>query len=265
MENDTQINYQAFLILGTIGMLLLAFGVTFFIYFYQRKLLKKKIAFQEIEDLLKQQELHSAYTLLKGQDMERKRISQELHDNLGSQLVTLKMYADSAVSAPSTNQKNEFLSKISKLVEQASNETRKLSHELDSVALKHFGLETAIADLKSTIESLKKTKITTSVILEDNLSSNMAYQLYRVIQELVNNTLKHAYAGQISIDIHQDERQHLHLIYKDNGVGFDIGKAKKGMGLLNIRSRINELSGELYILSNSGGTSITIEIPLYEN
>jgi len=75
------------LAVGASGMLTLAVGIILFVFFYQRKLLKRKVAYQEIEDLLNQQELKNAYALLEGQEQERKRVSKELHDNLGSLLV----------------------------------------------------------------------------------------------------------------------------------------------------------------------------------
>lgn len=265
MEGKTQLGYQTFLIIGTLGMLSLAIAVVAFIYSYQRKLLKKKIAFQEIEDLLKKQELQSAYTLLRGQDLERKRISQELHDNLGSMLVTLKMYVDTALTSKSLEKKDELINKASQMVEKASQQTRSLSHKLDSVSLKHFGLESAIKDLKETLLALKGLKMITSVILDDDINAETTHNIYRIIQELVNNTLKHAQAKQVSIDIHQVGQDLISLSYKDNGIGFDIDNVKSGMGLLNIKSRVDKLSGELKIESGSKGTLINIEIPIHEN
>jgi len=253
------------LYIGSFAMLILAMSIIMFIYLYQRKLLKKKIAFQEIEDLLKKQELRSAYTLLKGQDMERKRISQELHDNLGSMLVTLKMYADSAMSSSSLEKKDELIDRVSQIVEKASQATRNLSHQLDSVALKHFGLESAIKDLKQTLLESKGLNMITSIILDDDIDADTTHNLYRIIQELVNNTLKHAHASHISVDIHQIGQDLISLNYKDDGVGFDVDSVKSGMGLLNIKSRVDRLSGELSIESGPKGTLVTIEIPIHEN
>ena len=222
MESESQIGYQTLLFLGTSGMLLLTVGIVVFIYLYQRKLLKKKIAFQEIEDLLKKQELRSAYSLLEGQDMERNRIAKELHDSLENILVTLNMYANAALDSGDAQKKDELIQKAGDFATKASEETRKLSHRLDSVALRHFGLEAAINDLKNAIEETKGLKVGVSVILEDEVDGEMIHNLYRVIQELVNNTLKYAHARQISIDVHQVEKESINLIYKDDGIGFDI-------------------------------------------
>jgi two-component system NarL family sensor kinase len=261
MEGENTLNYRLLVYLGTFGMLLLACAVIVFIYLYQRKLLKKKIAFQEIEDLLKKQELRSAYALLEGQDIERKRIAQELHDNLGSLLVTLNMYTDTALAATDSKKKDVLISKINVLASQAGDETKKLSHRLDSVALKHFGLETALKDLKEAIEGTRSIVINTSVILESELDGELTHNLYRIIQELVNNTLKHAKAEKISIDLHEVDNQSINLVYKDDGIGFDHKDIQTGMGLNNIKSRVAKLSGELNIEASNKGTNVNIEIP----
>lgn len=262
MESEIASDFRLVLFAGTFGMLLLTCAIIIFIYLYQRKLLKKKIAFQEIEDLLKKQELHSAYALLEGQDMERKRIAQELHDNLGSLLVTLSMYTDTAMDLSDANKKNELISKISQLTSKASDETRKLAHRIDSAALRHFGLETAVKDIKNAIEDTRDIEFSTSVIIEDEINSELIHNLYRVIQELVNNTLKYAHAKQMSIDVHQVEKESVSLIYKDNGVGFDPSKSQTGIGLSNIKSRVAKFSGTMNLESNENGTCVTIEIPL---
>ena len=232
----------------------------FFIYLYQRKLIKRKLENQEILDLLQQQEMKTTYALLEGQDKERKRIASELHDNLGSILVTLNMYADSLTSKSKPEQVLDIANRISDTSKKANEEVRKISHSLDSGLLKHFGLKTAITQLMEAIELSKKIKVQLNIQLEEDLSNELGLQVYRMIQELVNNSLKHSNCAKINLDIQVNGE--ITIIYEDNGVGFDLKKVERGMGLNNIQQRVEKLSGELKIdsLPNRGSTFI-IELP----
>lgn len=262
MEGEGELVYRTVLFFGTFGMLFLASTIIVFIYLYQRKLIKKKIAFEEIENLLKQQELKSAYALLEGQDIERKRIADELHDNLGSILVTLTMYADTALSAKDQNKKNELMARIRDIGMQASEETRKLSHRLDSATFSHFGLKTALKDLFQTINDTGAITVNGGISFDNEIENEVALNLYRIIQELLNNTMKHARATSITIDLSKIKEEYISLIYEDNGIGFDTQKISAGMGLKNIRTRVENMSGDISIESNAKGVSFIIEIPL---
>ncbi|MGW8122638.1 sensor histidine kinase [Roseivirga echinicomitans] len=262
MESGKEIAYKTFVYLGTLGMLLLASAVVLFIYLYQRKLLKKKIAFQEIEDLLRKQELKSTYALMEGKDIERKRIAEELHDNLGSILVTLNMYTDTALSTDDLTHKNELISRISEIATQASDETRKLSHRLDSVSLKHFGLKTALNDLVNAIREIRYISIESNILINNSINGDISLNIYRIAQELINNTLKHSEAKEIRIELQEVANDYLSFIYSDNGVGFNQNQVVSGMGLTNIRARVHKMAGEISIDSSSKGINVIIEIPL---
>lgn len=243
-------------------MLLLTVTIISFIYLYQRKLFKKKIAFQEIEDLLKEQELKSTYALMQGQDLERKRIAEELHDNLGSILVTLNMYTDTALSTVDMKRKNELINRISEIATRASDETRKLSHRLDSVSLKHFGLKTALDDLVSAIRETRHIKVKSSILIDNSISGEISLNIYRIAQELINNTLKHALSKNISIELHEVANEYLSFIYTDDGIGFNQSQTVLGAGLTNIRARVHKMAGDISIESEDKGINVVIEIPL---
>ena len=261
MENSEELDLQLILIIGTSGMLLLAFAIVFFIYLYQRKLIKRKLENQEILDLLQQQEMKTAYALLEGQDQERKRIATELHDNLGSILVTLNMYADSLFEKSKSKTLEEVINKISETSQKANEEVRKISHRLDAGLLNHFGLETAIKQLMEAIESAKKIRIELDLQLEEQLTNEKGLQVYRMIQELVNNTLKHAQCSSIHLHVAQINGD-MSIIYEDNGIGFNLDEIERGMGLTNIEQRVAKLDGEFKIdtLPEKGSTFI-IDIP----
>ncbi len=249
------------LIVGTAGMLLLTLGVILFIYLYQRKLGKRKIEYQKIKDLLKEQELKSAYVLMEGQDMERKRIAQELHDNLGSIFATLLMYIDTANNSKENSKTKSIISKIRELTTKASEETRQLSHQLDVGALDRFGLKQALLDLVQAIEEVESIGVHHNIQLSSGLNGITTFNLYRIIQELITNTLKHAEASEIHLDVNQINEEYISLIYSDNGVGMD-EHSTFGMGLKNIISRVEKLEGEYNVTPEKRGFHMTIEIPI---
>jgi len=265
MESQgSSLNTDLVLILGTSGMLLLTTAIILFIYLYQRKLIKRKLEYQKIEDLLKKQELQSAYALIEGQETERKRIAQDLHDSLGSMLVTLNMYADSLIGKGGKKEVKQLAEKISDTTKQATEETRRISHNLDTGILTHFGLEAAINDLVNAITKIKPINVICHVHMPDTVNKEIVINLYRIIQELINNTLKHANANKIHIELSQISHEYISLIYDDNGVGFDTTTKGNGMGLTNIASRIETIGGSLQIESKiNKGSSFIIEIPIY--
>ncbi len=262
MEGESELAFRTVLFLGTFGMLSMASAIVVFIYLYQRKLIKKKLEYQAIERLLKQQEIKSAYALLEGQDGERKRIAKELHDNLGSILVTLNMYADTALSSNNLSQKNRHLARIKELGLQASDQTRDLSHRLDSVALQHFGLKTAINDLFLAISDTQPINVKSTVVLQQEISNEISFNLYRIIQELVNNSLKHAGASELGLEMREVKNKFISLVYEDNGIGFNPRHTRIGMGLFNIESRVAKMAGKITISNEGKGMCTTIEIPL---
>ncbi|HMQ00566.1 MAG TPA: histidine kinase [Cyclobacteriaceae bacterium] len=264
MEGQENINLELILITGTAGMFLLAGAVVTFIYLYQRKLIKKKIAFQQIEQMLHKQELKSAYALLEGQDMERQRIAEEMHDSLGGSLVTLTMYADTFLKSTADSEQNALAEKVRIMAQKAYEEARKLSHRLDTGMLKHFGLKAAINDLVKTVAESGHVKINLALDLSQPLSSEVSLNIYRVIQELINNTLKHAQASEINLNLSQVNDEYISLIYEDDGKGIPLQLIEsKGMGIRNIRSRIEKLNGNCsFDRTEKRGFTMIAEIPV---
>jgi signal transduction histidine kinase len=254
------------LAVGASGMLTLAVGIILFVFFYQRKLLKRKVAYQEIEDLLNQQELKNAYALLEGQDQERQRVSQELHDNLGSLLVTANLSLDAVQKDNLDQHTQDKINKIDQLIQKAADETRKISHSLDSGLLKHFGLKASLNDLAATLDELTQLKTNFDIQLSGNLSNKLNTEVYRIIQELVNNTLKHAHAKIIRLEVLELPGKYLNIIYEDDGLGFHLHdlQLKKGIGLSNIENRVSKLNGKSTFDTAPGkGLAVIIEIPIH--
>ncbi|NVK85929.1 MAG: hypothetical protein HWE21_16500 [Cytophagia bacterium] len=257
-----EIDQEYILILGTIGMLMLTIGIIVFILLYQRKLMKKNLAFQRIEEMLKKQELDSAYAMLEGQEVERKRLAAEVHDNLGSILVTLNMYADTALKVEDSEKRAQMISKISEYAGKATEETRNLAHRLDAAELRHFGLERAIRGLLDAIRDNYDFQIGFTFNIEGEVIGEVALNIYRMIQEMVNNTLKHANASRIELTVSEVDKGQLSIIYEDNGSGFEPEKLRKGMGLNNITSRVRKMDGEIGFKKELNSMCTTIEIPI---
>lgn len=257
-----QPNLEFVLITGSIGMLLLTVAIVFFIYLFQRKILKKQIAYREIESLLKKQELQSAYALIQGQEQERKRIAEDLHDSIGGLLATLRMYSDLLQEKEITTELKDLTSKISELSELAAEETRRISHDLGSGILMHFGLATSLQQLCEVIQKSHHLEIQTTLDIQNEPDSTLSVNMYRIVQELFTNTLKHAHATKVRLEITEIENEYLTIIFEDNGSGFDVDSWSDGMGIQNIKTRAERFQGTVTIDSNvERGTTVIIEIP----
>jgi two-component system, NarL family, sensor kinase len=251
------------LVLGSSMILTLITAIILFIYLYQKKMNRKQAAFREIEKMLKREELKSAYALIEGGEKERKRIAEDLHDNLGSLLATLRMYTDTFLEKDKSGDLQNIAQKISMIAEQAAQETRRISHNLDSGLLKHFGLEVALMQLCETINISEKIKVDAFIDIHQSLDGDLSLNIYRIVQELFSNTLKHARASKVRVEVTQIHNEYLSLIFEDNGKGFNSKNIPpNGIGLQHLQSRVHRFNGELTIDSNENiGTTVIIEIP----
>lgn len=252
---------QEILILVITITALSIFTVLGYLYVLQRRKILKANSEKTINDLLRNQEMKIAYALLEGQDQERKRVASELHDNLGNILVTLNMYADALLGNSQKERVHDLTKRISTTASLANEEVRKISHSLDSGLLNHFGLRAAINQLMEAIKDSKNIDITLSLEIDELFSNELSINAYRVIQELVNNTLKHSQCTSIYLKLDQTEN-HLNILFKDNGIGFDTHKVRKGIGLKNIENRAKKLGGTFKIIADSRGSMFIINLPL---
>ncbi|MEM6721999.1 MAG: sensor histidine kinase [Bacteroidota bacterium] len=243
---------------------------TFFIYRTKNKykFLKEssKIDKNKIKQLLKEKELKSFNTILEVQENERERIAKDLHDRLGSILSMVKIYYQSIEK--DVEKLNSFsqeqYSKANLLLDHACDEVRKIAYNLGSVILIEFGLIAALEDLMEVLKDTSTIKVNFIVKgVETRLETKKEITIYRIVQELISNVLKHANASNIIIQLTYS-KDLINLTVKDNGVGFDLNNQLEydSMGLKNIKARANQINGKLYIDSNLGkGTRIEIEIP----
>lgn len=240
--------------------------------FYQRQRAMAQLAHkneelhdQQVSELLRAQEMKSIHAMLEGQDRERKRIAEDLHDRLGSTLSAVKLHLGALDGVAEQPAAQPVYQNLNGLLDKAVSEVRDIAHNMVSGVLTKFGLAAALQDLKESLEASRKLKIELIVSnLDERLEGQTEITLYRIVQELICNVLKHAGATEITIQLNKIGNELL-LMVEDNGRGFDPSQAaqKKGIGLRNIESRVASLGGRLCIDSGKGrGTTTTIEIPL---
>ena len=198
-------------------------------------------------------------------EQERARIAKDLHDRLGSMLSAIKLQfsaLEGRIAEMESHHKDQYRH-VFDLLDDAVTEVRRISHDMVRGTLAQFGLERALEDLRSTIEVPGKLKVELSVFgLGDRLENKLEIALYRMVQEMVSNAMKHARADHLTVQVTRTAGL-VNLIVDDNGKGFDPTASREGMGLGNIRARAAEFKGVVNVDSKPGrGTSISIDIPI---
>lgn len=230
---------------------------------HQSALLEEKI--NRIE---KEQQISSLQSMINGQETERTRIAKDLHDGLGGIFSTVKMHYSTLQRDTPTVRENPLYKKTLDLLDNASDELRRVAHNMMPEVLMKVGLTEALRDLCNNISSGKLLNVTLQTFgMEKRLGSSTEIMLYRIIQELVNNIIKHAHATEAIIQINRDGNR-LSLTIEDNGVGFNTKEAdeKRSMGMATVKSRVAYLNGRLTIDSSKDiGTTVMVDILLNEN
>jgi len=205
-------------------------------------------------------------TIIQTEEKERKRFAKDLHDGLGPLLSTVKMSVSTLAQMKQDAASKEIIENTELVINEAIKSIKEISDNLSPHVLSNFGLVRALSNFINKINIAKTLKINLSTELKDErFDPNVEVVLYRVICELINNTIKHAHAKKINISLSLADGQ-LSIVYKDDGKGFDVSKivenqGSSGMGFSNIYSRINSLKGEINIESeNKKGTQVTIKV-----
>jgi len=198
------------------------------------------------------------------QELERQRLAKDFHDSFIQQLSGIKFHISSTTYLAKSEKLKVILAKSSEALTEAITEMRNICFNLMPNTLEEFGLVKATQEFCRQFLYNKKTKF----IIEQNCElpdfpNEIKIDLYRVIQEFINNSLKHGEATKIMISFNY-QKKILKLILSDNGKGFDSKQCHKGMGLQNVKSRVKSHNGTLKIISSIGkGTCYTIATPLH--
>ncbi len=243
-----------------IGFIISIIGVFTLAYLRrQQKLIDHQhtvIAQQQIRQL----ELKSLRAMIEGQEGERSRIARDLHDGLGIQLSRIKLF----IEAHQEELPLSIKEPLNQFLDEACTETRLISNDLRPYALSTFGLVPALEDLVQKLNMVNKTKLILDHYGEiPALGDEAAVMIYRVVQELLNNALKHAHAQVVTVQLMVNEETTL-ISVDDDGLGADFDNLlSKGSGIANIKSRIAYLGGQVMWHGEAGkGTSVMISLPM---
>ena len=221
---------------------------------------------KKINTLIKSQEINTISARMEGQEKERTRIAQDLHDRLGGMLSVVRLNFQSfEESLEAMKEKNiKQFTQASELLNEACDEVRRIAHDMTSGVLVDFGLVAAVTDLKAAVESAEELKVNLNEYgMDDRLEYDYEINAYRIIQELLTNTLKHAQANEINIQLLR-KGENLSIVVDDDGQGFDPDNVNEdGMGLSGIKNRVAQFDGTISIDSGKGaGTTVTIDLPI---
>lgn len=210
------------------------------------------------EKINKQKQLTQA--TIEGQEKERSEISKELHDNINQILVTIKLYLELAID--DTRLKDDMIKRSAEKIMYCINEIRTLSKSLAPPSLNDYGLVEAITELIENIRLTKSFNIELNVKLDSINQFNSLQQLYiyRIIQEQLNNIIKHAHAKNVWVELIENYGS-IDLIIRDDGRGFNPKEKSGGIGLTNIQNRAELLNGTLEIISaRDAGCTLKVRI-----
>lgn len=215
---------------------------------------------RELEDSLK---IETMQSMLEGQESERQRIAHDLHDSLGGLLAAAKLQVENLPSGDPGSSLDKDLLKIKGLLDETIAETRHIARNLQPGTLLQFGLVKALQDLINRVKGKGAPEISFQHFGDfSDLSQHFALNFYRIVQELLQNCLKHAKANEILVQLTRTDHQ-IALIVEDDGVGFDPETVQKGMGTGNVARRVQFLKGELSVQTAPGqgaSTLITVAV-----
>jgi signal transduction histidine kinase len=221
----------------------------------------KHLKFINAELILKNEEIQGA--LLKGQTIERKRVANELHDNISAKIASLRWRLEAISPDFHTEKERRIFASTVEALSEVYTDIRLLSHNLLPAELELHGLAKAMESMVAEINSLGKTNFSLNIATKNERFTNkIEYELFSVILELSNNILRHSQAPEADIFLTQRENK-LYLVVKDNGIGISEKTSANGMGLANIRTRVASLYGEVDFAGLPGkGIEVVVIVPI---
>ena len=258
-------NVSLVLYFGTIGMLALTIGLIVFIIFHQRKVIRYQLRLQRMEQDQQKLLLNASIRL---QEEERQRIAADLHDDAGPLLATARLYLnENLVNLDKTTQLQSIYN-AKQIIDDTIQLIRNISHSLMPPTLKNFGLESAVNDLFQKISGSGSMNASSRFHdYRERLQAENELIIFRVIQELVNNILKHSNASFIHLTQNTSgEKFFIRLHHDGRGITQNdfnkLNKSNVGLGLKNIQSRLKVLHGKIFFEKDMSQTyyKVTIEL-----
>jgi two-component system NarL family sensor kinase len=246
---------------ATVGMLLLAGAIILFVVFYQKRMIKEQMRHQALEFEYQQKMLQAE---LESQESERRRLAADLHDSIGGMLSTIRVGISTMGKLLPDPQS---IDQTKQMLDDTITSVRRISRDLMPSTLERFGLTHALRELCERFQATSKINIQ---FLQSegfkSLDKTRELMIFRVVQELLNNAIKHSQANEIIVNLHANDC--IQVSVEDNGIGFDPDAMKKdttsgkGLGLFNIENRARLLGAKLeYKRGRSQGSKTTITLP----
>lgn len=252
--------FNILLIYGTLGFMIMTISVVFiFIKYYRRNVLAQREIFK-VEQKFNEEVINNNIKTLEG---ERKRFAQDLHDEIGASLSAIRLYTNDLITKIDDPILKDKATTVRDTIDESMASARRIAHNLIPPGLELMGLQIITEELATKISANSALKV--KVVFSDTkrLPFNSELMLFRVVSELLNNTIKYASASQVTIGFTYAENNYL-ITYTDDGIGFDVSNEniKKGIGLQNIRSRVKIAGGNIEWISEPGkGMTVRIDIP----
>jgi two-component system, NarL family, sensor kinase len=262
MDGSAQTDIILFLITGMLTLFLLAGGVVLFFVIYQRRILKQQLEIKEIEAAHQEKLLQSNIEQL---ESERKRIAKDLHDEIGSIFSSLKLKIKQ-IGQHSTDQDDELKNQSSEIIDAGIKSVRRISHDLLPPGLEIFGLSDTLEEYCNKINAPGVFEVNFYAGDESiqRLPVDQELDLFRIVQELTNNTIRHSNAFKIDISLSEINRE-IVLKYADNGKGFDpvLLEKGKGLGIRSIEARARRFNGQItWETAPNEGLKVAISAPI---
>jgi signal transduction histidine kinase len=259
MANTAADTIYVTLFAGTLIMLVLSCTLILFIVFYHRRNLRRQAEVYALEADHQRRLLES---VLHAVENERRRFAQDLHDEIGGALSALRMQLSRLGGNPAPVELQEIAGTGKEVVDSAVQSVRRIAYDMLPPGLEVFGLGYAASELCKRTESVTRISITFSGDPDLKLSDKThELMLYRILQELLGNAVKHSGASEIQVRL-GPAKQGVELYYHDNGAGFDPEAVGGGLGLKNMESRVQMLSGKWEVITAPGkGTQVTVQLP----
>jgi PAS domain S-box-containing protein len=230
----------------------------------------EKAVLSILHDVTESKEVHYKIlnTIIETEEKERRRFAQDLHDGMGPLLSTIKLYTRSILTAKDDKNKVIAIEKSLETIDEAIAHTKEIAYNISPSILKDFGLVVAVKSYVNKFNDTKKVNINFQSDLNKRIKTNVEASLFRIIIELINNTVKHAHANNALIDIKLAGNKLL-LNYSDDGIGFELQpvlERANGQGLVNIINRTKSIGGEIAIETDiNQGFHVNITIDINQN
>ena len=271
-ENENlQLKQSRFWLISGVILLVLLLIATYLV--YRTRIAKKQLEVKqsaleknELEKQLKDQELAGLDAMIEGQEKERQRIANDLHDNLGGLLATLKLHFQNLKTKTDRlrDEQDELFKTTNSLLDETYQQVRNYAHQRNAGLKTSEGLVPSIKNFASKVSVGNNLVVQVEAHdMDERLENSVEITIFRIVQELITNVIKHAEASEIIVHLTSFE-DHINIMVEDNGKGFDpsIIKDNDGMGLASIIKRVEHLGGNVDIDSHSGsGTTVILNIP----